>query len=130
MYGSHTLAEINRRLKALARLEGAQVTIMQSNSEGKLVGLIQKAPGKYHGLVINPAAFTHTSIAIRDAVASIGLPTVEIHLSNIDRREDFRRHSYMAEVSLGQVCGFGAFSYELGLRAVLQHIREKTKPSR
>ncbi len=130
MYGSHTLAEINRRLKALARLEGAQVTIMQSNSEGKLVDLIQKAPGKYHGLVINPAAFTHTSIAIRDAVASIGLPTVEIHLSNIDRREDFRRHSYMAEVSLGQVCGFGAFSYELGLRAVLQHIREKTKPSR
>lgn len=125
MYGTTTLSEINRRLKALAEKEGVELTIEQSNSEGELVDLIQKASGRYHAIVMNPAAYTHTSIALRDAIASVGLPTVEVHLSNIYQREPFRHHSYVAGVSVGQISGFGAFSYELGLQAAMHYLRQK-----
>jgi 3-dehydroquinate dehydratase-2 len=127
VYGTVPLSEIDRDLKRLAEKEGVELTIEQSNSEGDLVNLIQKASGRYQALVINPAAYTHTSIALRDAIASVGLPTVEVHLSNIYQREAFRRHSYVAEVSVGQISGFGAYSYPLGLLAAVHHLRAKSK---
>jgi 3-dehydroquinate dehydratase II len=126
VYGAVPLSEIDRELRQLAKKEGVEVTIEQSNSEGDLVELIQKAAGRYQALVINPAAYTHTSIALRDAIASVGLPTVEVHLSNIYRREEFRRHSYTAEVSLGQIGGFGPYSYQLGLLAAVHALKVKS----
>ena len=119
IYGKVTLKGINQRLLKAARQEGVELTALQSNSESELVDKIQQAVEKYHALLINPAAFTHTSVAIRDAIAATGLPTVEIHMSNIYRRENFRHHSYLAEVVVGQITGFGAESYLLGLQAIL-----------
>ncbi|MBI3609523.1 MAG: type II 3-dehydroquinate dehydratase [Nitrospirae bacterium] len=130
VYGTATLSEIDRDLKRLAEKEGVKLMIQQSNSEGELVDRIQKAAGRYHAVLINPAAYTHTSIALRDAIVSVGLPVVEVHLSNIYRREAFRRHSYIAEVAIGQICGFGACSYSLGLLAVIHHVRAKPKNKR
>ena len=127
IYGEVTLEEINKRLLKSAQQEGVELAALQSNSEGELVEEIQKAAGNYHALLINPAAFTHTSVAIRDAIAATGLPTVEIHLSNIYRRESFRHHSYLAEVVVGQITGFGAESYLLGLQAVLGYLGKKSK---
>lgn len=95
------------------------VDFRQSNHEGDLVDLIGTAPGRYHAIVINPAAYTHTSVALRDAIAAAGLPAVEIHLSNIHAREDFRRRSLTATVCAGQICGFGPLSYLLGLEAAV-----------
>jgi 3-dehydroquinate dehydratase II len=122
VYGKITLDEINKRLVELAERSGVKLTIHQSNSEGSLVDEIQKARGRYEAILINPAAYTHTSVALRDAVASVGIPAVEVHLSNIYRREPFRHHSYIAEVAVGQVCGFGATSYLLGLQAAIDHL--------
>ena len=127
IYGKVTLEEINRRLLKAARQEGVELTAVQSNSESELVEQIQRARGKYQALLINPAAFTHTSIAIRDAIAATGLPTVEIHLSNIYQRESFRHHSYLAEVVVGQITGFGGESYLLGLQAILGYLGKKIK---
>jgi 3-dehydroquinate dehydratase-2 len=127
VYGTASLSEIDRDLRRLAEKEGVDLTIEQSNSEGELVNLIQKAAGRFQALLINPAAYTHTSIALRDAIASVGLPTVEVHLSNIYQREAFRRHSYIAEVSVGQISGFGAYSYQLGLLAAVHHLRAKSQ---
>jgi len=127
IYGKVTLKGINQRLLKAARQEGVELTALQSNSESELVERIQQAAGEYHALLINPAAFTHTSVAIRDAIAATGLPTVEIHLSNIYRRESFRHHSYLAEVVVGQITGFGAESYLLGLQAVLGYLGKKPK---
>jgi len=129
VYGTVSLPEIDRELKRLAEKEGVDVTIEQSNSEGELVDLIQKAAGRYQALVINPAAYTHTSIALRDAITSVGLPTIEVHLSNIYQRETFRRHSYIADVSIGQISGFGPYSYTLGLMAAIHHVRAKSQKS-
>jgi 3-dehydroquinate dehydratase-2 len=123
VYGTVTLEGINRDLESLARELGVTLTIYQSNGEGELVEWIQKATGQFDALVINPGAYTHTSIALRDAVAGVGIPTVEVHLSNIYRREEFRQHSYVAGVALGQISGFGPDSYTLGLRAALAHLR-------
>jgi len=123
-YGTESLQVVNARLTALARAEGATLEARQSNNEGELVSWIQEARDRFDALVINPAAYTHTSIAIRDAVASIELPTVEVHLSNIHKREDFRRHSYLASVAIGQISGFGALSYQLAVRAVLEHLKQ------
>ncbi len=125
VYGTITLEAINRDLIALARAEGVTVTIHQSNAEGELVNWIQKAGGEFAALVINPGAYTHTSIALRDAIASVGIPTVEVHLSNIYRREEFRQHSYIAGVAVGQISGFGPESYALGLRAAVAHLRAR-----
>lgn len=123
VYGTVTLDTINEDVESLARELGVTVAIHQSNVEGELVEWIQKARGRHDALVINPGAYTHTSIALRDAVAAVGIPTVEVHLSNIYRREEFRRHSYIAGVALGQISGFGADSYALGLRAAVAHLR-------
>ena len=118
IYGCATLESINSSLHDLARELGCTLSTFQSNHEGVLVDAIQSAVGSADGILINPAAYTHTSVAIRDALSAISLPTVEVHLSNIHRREEFRRHSYIAPVAAGQISGFGADSYLLGLRAL------------
>jgi 3-dehydroquinate dehydratase-2 len=122
IYGTLTLAEIEKKLRALAKELGVEIDFRQSNSEGELVTWIQQATERFGAIVINPAAFTHTSLAMRDAISAVGIPTIEIHLSNIYRRESFRHHSYIADVSVGQIAGFGADSYLLGLRAAVAHI--------
>ena len=123
IYGSKTLPEINAALEAAAKHLSVEITIQQSNHEGVLVDTIQNAFGVFDGLLINPAAYTHTSVAIRDAIAAVALPTVEVHLSNIHQREAFRHHSYIAPVAIGQISGFGAESYRLGLHAIVAHLR-------
>jgi len=125
VYGEATLAEINDMLMELGKELGVSVETRQSNIEGELVTWIQQAPSQFQGLVFNPAAYTHTSIALRDAVTGVGLPMVEVHLSNIHRREGFRRRSYLASVSLGQISGFGPQSYSLGLRALVHALQGK-----
>ena len=123
MYGDQSLEAINDRLMALAKAEGVTLEAKHSNSEGELVSWIQEARGRFDGIVINPAAYTHTSVALRDAVLSVTVPTVEVHLSNIHQREEFRQRSYLAGVVIGQISGFGALSYELGVRAAIDHVR-------
>jgi len=125
VYGEVTLAEINDMLMGLGKELGVSVEARQSNIEGELVTWIQQAPSQFQGLVFNPAAYTHTSIALRDAVTGVGLPMVEVHLSNIHGREGFRRRSYLASVSLGQISGFGPQSYSLGLRALVHALQGK-----
>lgn len=125
VYGAATLTEINDMLMGLGKELGVSVEARQSNIEGELVTWIQQARSQFQGLVFNPAAYTHTSIALRDAVTGVGLPMVEVHLSNIHRREGFRRRSYLAAVSLGQISGFGPQSYSLGLRALVHALQEK-----
>ena len=120
IYGKLTLAEIEQQVRALAKELGVEVDFRQSNSEGELITWIHEAAGKFGAIVINPAAYTHTSLALRDAISAVGVPTVEIHISNIHKREPFRHHSYIAEVAVGQIAGFGADSYLLGLRAAVQ----------
>jgi 3-dehydroquinate dehydratase-2 len=119
VYGTTTMAEINARLEAIAAERGATLRIVQSNHEGELIDAIHQARGWADGILINPAALTHYSYALRDAIAAAGLPTVEVHLSNIHAREPFRHISLIAPVCRGQISGFGAQSYELGLAALL-----------
>ena len=121
-YGTATLSAIEGALAALAQRNGYEVRSFQSNHEGALVDSIQQAVGDVSGILINPGAYTHTSIAIRDAVLAVGLPVVEVHLSNIHRREPFRAHSYLADVAVGQMTGFGPDSYYLGLQALINHL--------
>ncbi|WP_189523345.1 type II 3-dehydroquinate dehydratase [Nostoc sp. PA-18-2419] len=123
IYGWLTLAEINRLLEQEGSKLQAKVFPMQSNHEGILVDAIHGAWGQHQGILINPGAYTHTSVALRDAIAGVNLPTVEVHLSNIYRREDFRHHSYIAPVAIGQISGFGFQSYILGLQALVHHLR-------
>jgi 3-dehydroquinate dehydratase-2 len=120
IYGKLTLAQIEKKVRALAEDLGVEIDFRQSNSEGELVTWIQQAKGNFAALVINPAAYTHTSLAMRDAISAVGIPTVEIHISNIHKREPFRHHSYIAEVAVGQIAGFGLQSYLLGLRAAVE----------
>ena len=123
IYGTTTLDEINKQLKALAQKNGLELDILQSNHEGEIVDTIGQAKAKgIKAILMNPAAYTHTSVAIRDAVAAVDIPTVEVHLSNIYAREEFRHTSLIAPVAKGQVCGFGVNSYMLGLQAVIQLI--------
>ncbi len=124
IYGKIGLADINRAMKGLARELGVELDIFQSNSEGPLIDKIQDAYGRYDGLVINPGGYTHTSIALRDAIVASGVPAVEVHISNIYKREEFRHHSFIAGVAVGQITGFGMNSYLLGLQAIVDHIRE------
>ena len=123
VYGSVTLEAVNQELERLAKAEGVKLAIHQSNAEGDLVDWIQRSTGEFDALIINPGAFTHTSIALRDAIVAVGIPTVEVHLSNIYRREEFRQHSYIAGVAVGQISGFGVDSYVLGLRAAMAHVK-------
>jgi len=122
IYGKATLPEINSRLKKLAAKRKVSLAITQSNHEGKIVDLIGKSGKKYAGILINPAAYTHTSVAIRDAIAGCGTPTVEVHLSNIHSREEFRHKSLISPVVKGTILGFGPNSYALGLEALLDLI--------
>ncbi|MEA5616927.1 type II 3-dehydroquinate dehydratase [Cronbergia sp. UHCC 0137] len=122
IYGSLTLDEINRLLQAEAKKLQAKLTILQSNHEGILVDAIHGCLEQHQGILINAGAYTHTSVALRDAIAAVNLPTVEVHLSNIYRREDFRHHSYIAPVVIGQISGFGVQSYLLGLQALTHHL--------
>ena len=124
IYGNTTLAEIEKQVRALAKELGVEIDFRQSNSEGELVTWIQEAADRFAALVINPAAYTHTSLAMRDAISAAAIPTVEIHISNIHQREAFRHHSYIAEVAVGQIAGFGVGSYLLGLRAALELIQK------
>ncbi|MFN3360597.1 MAG: type II 3-dehydroquinate dehydratase [Pseudanabaenaceae cyanobacterium] len=123
IYGTLTLAEIDRLLQEDGKNLGVAVTCRQSNHEGELIDHIHSSVGKYAGIVINAGAYTHTSIALRDAIAGVNLPTVEVHLSNIHKREEFRHHSCIAPVCIGQICGFGADSYRLGLQALVNYLR-------
>ena len=123
MYGRMSLKDVNASITQLAKQEGIRVEIRQSNLEGKLVTWIQEARRRFDAIIINPAAYTHTSVAIRDAIAGVGVPTIEVHLTNIYRREAFRHHSYIAGVALGQISGFGPAGYLLALRAAIDHLK-------
>jgi 3-dehydroquinate dehydratase-2 len=127
IYGTLTLDQINSSLTLLAADLECEIACIQSNSEGALVDAIQSARGDCHGILINPAAYTHTSVAIRDALSAVALPTVEVHLSNIHKREEFRRNSFVAPIAVGQISGFGLESYLLGLRALINFIRNTKK---
>jgi len=124
IYGSTTLEEINTQLAAAAKQAGAEVEFFQSNHEGALIDRIQEAPAAFDGILINPGAFTHTSVALLDALAAAKLPVAEVHLSNIHAREEFRRHSFVSPIATGVICGFGARSYQLGLEGLLGSLRE------
>jgi 3-dehydroquinate dehydratase II len=123
VYGSQTLQSINDALLKNATELDVSLTFFQSNHEGALVDSIQHALNVHQGILINPGAYTHTSVAIRDAIAAVAIPTVEVHLSNIHQREAFRHHSYIAPVAVGQISGFGADSYRLGLEGLVQYLR-------
>ena len=124
IYGHTTLAAINASVVALGQELGVEVETFQSNHEGELVSKIQAARGHYAALLINGGAYTHTSVAILDALLSVDIPVVEVHLSNLYKREAFRHHSYIARAAVGQICGFGAESYLLGLRAAVEIIQK------
>jgi len=118
-----SLATINQSLQKEAELLQVVVSPLQSNHEGTLIDAVHEALGQHQGIVINPGAYTHTSVAIRDAIVAVNLPTVEVHMSNVYQREAFRHHSYIAPVAIGQISGFGANSYILGLWALVHHLR-------
>ena len=125
IYGSTTLDDINQHLEQLAREHDHHLLCMQSNAEYELVERVQEARNEGVNFTLNnPAAFTHTSIALRDAVAAVGIPFIEIHLSNTHAREEFRQHSYFSDLAEGVICGLGAQGYEFGLRAALNHLEK------
>ena len=130
VYGQVSLPDIDKSITRRSVELGIAVQTKQSNVEGELVTWIQNARGHFDGIIINPAAYTHTSIAIRDAIAAVALPTVEVHLSNIHQREEFRHHSFIAGVALGQIAGFGPPGYLLALEALTTHLASKSTPSR
>ncbi len=119
-YGATTLDDINAALEGLATELAVKIETYQSNSEGEIVSKIQSARNGFDGMLINAAAYTHTSVAVRDAVLAVAVPVVEVHLSNIYKREDFRHRSLLSDVVAGQIVGFGASSYLLGLRALAE----------
>jgi 3-dehydroquinate dehydratase-2 len=123
VYGKTTLAQIDESLKLNADKLQVRIACLQSNHEGNLVDAIHNARDVHTGILINPGAYTHTSVAIRDALAGVMIPTVEVHLSNIYTREEFRHHSYIAPVAIGQISGFGADSYCLGLQALINYLK-------
>jgi 3-dehydroquinate dehydratase-2 len=128
IYGTATLEDIDRQIGELAEELGLEVRITQSNSEGELIDAVQGAAEWADGIILNPAGFTTTSVGLLDAVKAVGLPTVEVHLSNIHAREEFRRRSVIAPAAIGQICGFGPQSYLLGLLGLSNHLKEEAEP--
>lgn len=126
VYGRLTLADIESQVRQRAVELKVEVEFRQTNLEGELVGWIQQAKGKFAAIVLNAAAYTHTSVALRDAISAVGVPTIEIHLSNVHAREEFRHKSLIAPVCSGQICGFGVKSYLLGLLAAV-YVNESKK---
>ncbi len=124
IYGAVTLTNIELRLTVLATTLNIHLEFYQSNHEGAIIDRIQACFGVADGIIINPGAFTHYSYALRDAISSVSIPTIEVHLSNIHKREQFRQTSVTAPVAVGQISGFGAYSYELGLMAIHSHLQE------
>lgn len=122
-YGTTTLADIEKELFAYSFELGVDIETFQSNSEGNIIDKIQQALGVFDGIVINPAAYTHTSVAIRDAISSVNIPCVEVHLTNIHAREEFRQKSLIAPVCIGQISGFKGDSYKLGLKALYDYLK-------
>jgi 3-dehydroquinate dehydratase-2 len=125
IYGQTSLADIDQGLREFAQREGHTIEIFQSNHEGELVDWLQRHGPQAHMLLINPAAYTHTSVAIRDAILAVNIPAIEIHLSHIHQREAFRRHSYVADIAVGQIAGFGPQSYFLALQAACHLLRQQ-----
>jgi len=124
IYGRETLEEINSKLSSLGKELGVSLSFFQSNHEGALIDRLHSARAEgVSGLIINPGGYTHTSVALRDAISGIAIPTVEVHLSNIHAREEFRKHSYIAPVAIAQICGFGSEGYHLALRGLLSTIK-------
>lgn len=130
VYGNVTLADIVARLQAVASELGLTVDCRQSNHEGELVDWIGAARGTFDGIIINPAAYTHTSVALRDALAAVALPAIEVHISNVHAREEFRHHSFTAPVCVGQLCGLGADGYEWALRALHRKLTRAAAPAK
>jgi 3-dehydroquinate dehydratase-2 len=123
IYGVETLESIEKRAAEVAREVGLELSMFQSNAEHELIDRIHRAPAAGVGfLILNPAALTHTSVALRDAIAAVRLPFIELHLSNTHAREPFRRHSYFSDIAVGVIAGFGAFGYELAVRAAARHL--------
>jgi 3-dehydroquinate dehydratase-2 len=122
VYGATTLADVEAMCAERATALGIEIECRQSNHEGTLVDWIHEAKGRHQGIVINAGAYTHTSIALHDAIASVELPVAEIHISNIHKREEFRHHSYISKVSVGMICGFGPYGYLMGLDALVHHL--------
>ncbi|KUE79261.1 type II 3-dehydroquinate dehydratase [Aeromonas schubertii] len=123
IYGSQTLADIVADLQQQADTLGVELEHLQSNAESELIGAIHQAMGRVDFIVINPAAFTHTSVALRDALLGVAIPFIEVHLSNVHAREPFRHHSYLSDVAKGVICGLGAAGYEFALTAAVRHLR-------
>jgi 3-dehydroquinate dehydratase II len=126
IYGNTTLDQINERLETTAKEKNVDLTFMQSNHEGVLIDWLHKSRDEFQGVLFNPGGYTHTSIALMDAISAIQIPVVEVHISNITARENFRRQSIIAPVCLGSIGGFGWYSYILGLWALIHKINEKT----
>src|SRR4030095_5713585 len=125
LYGQTSLAEIDQELRQCAMAAGHELETFQSNSEGALVDYIQQRGTEAALLILNAGAYTHTSIALRDAILAVGMPVIEVHLSNVYRREPFRRQSYLADIALGQVAGFGSYSYIVALQAALHWLQQQ-----
>ena len=129
IYGVETLESIEKRAAEVAREVGLELSMFQSNAEHELIDRIHRAPAAGVGfLILNPAALTHTSVALRDAIAAVRLPFIELHLSNTHAREPFRRHSYFSDIAVGVIAGFGAFGYELAVRAAARHLAQPREP--
>jgi 3-dehydroquinate dehydratase-2 len=127
-YGSLTLEQINSTICSCAQQKKVEVKIFQANAEGEIIAEIHRAMGNFDGIIINPAAYTHTSVAVRDALLAVALPTVEVHLSNIYKREEFRKHSLISDVVLGVISGFREQSYILGLEALIHFLKQNPHP--
>ena len=123
IYGSQTLDDIQKELLILARELDAKITFFQTNSEGEMIDRIQRSVGSIDGILINAGAYTHTSIALRDALTGVAIPYVEVHLSNIYSREEFRHKSFLSDKALGMICGFGPMSYQLALQGIVSYLR-------
>ena len=126
VYGSQTLADVNQRLQQQAQELGLALETYQSNHEGEIVEAIHRARWQHQAIIINPAAFTHTSVAVRDALAGVAIPFIEVHLSNVYQREPFRHHSFMSDLAVGVICGLGAYGYEAALSYWAQKLKAKS----